>query len=243
MDQSEFESYAHPAEEWTSYVRQNGLPPFLRYNSSKQAIDSQTITNAARLKASRDFWLNFTLTDNIDIKTFVFSASDSQEISSRVYRPKNAHPKAVLLYFHGGGFCSGTLTSEDPTCIHLAQTCGITIVSINYRHTPQWTCPTPFQDAWDARNWVLHSHDQHHLPFNMDLYVAGTSSGACLAASIVTRERLESTPTIKGQALWCPWLCLPQSFLLHEFAAPELASSRQSDSRRSSESYYQPSIG
>lgn len=190
MDQDDFESYAHPAEEWTSYVRQNGLPPLLRYNSTKQAIESQTITNATRLKASKDFWLNFTLTDNIDIKTFVFSTSDFQEISSRVYRPKNAHPNAVLLYFHGGGFCSGTLTSEDPTCIHLAQTCGITIVSINYRHTPQWTCPTPFQDAWDARNWVLHSHDQHHLPLNIDLYVAGTSSGACLAASIVTRERL-----------------------------------------------------
>jgi acetyl esterase/lipase len=37
----------------------------------------------------------------------------------------------------------------------------------------------------------------------------------------------ESNPAIKGQALWCPWLCLPQSFLFHEFSAPELASPRQ----------------
>lgn len=65
MDQDNLLSYAHTAEEWTSYVHQNGLSPLFRYNSMKQTIESQTITNAVRLKASRDFELSFMLTEKL----------------------------------------------------------------------------------------------------------------------------------------------------------------------------------
>lgn len=65
MDQDNLVSYAHTAEEWTSYVYQNGLFPLLRYNSMKQTIESQTITTPVRLKASRDFELRFTLTEKL----------------------------------------------------------------------------------------------------------------------------------------------------------------------------------
>ncbi|KAJ5560616.1 hypothetical protein N7513_003015 [Penicillium frequentans] len=222
---ADFSQYGHAAEEWTSYVRQHAPQPPPRYDSPKRIAESRQITNAARISASRSI-IEEKPTLDIQTKTVAIPTSDFQEISARIYRSREAgsSSRSVLVYFHGGGFLAGTLGSEDATCFQLAEACGIVVVSVNYRHTPEWTCPIQFQDAWDARNWVLKNQGQHLLPSDIDLYVGGNSSGACLAASIVIRERLESNPTVKGQFLWCPWLCLPESFPFQEFSTPECTS-------------------
>lgn len=188
---ADYSHYGHSAEEWTSYVRQHPPQPLPRYDSPERIAESRRITNAARINASRGM-MEEKPALHIQTKTVAIPTSDFQEISVRIYRPREAHPssRAVLVYFHGGGFLTGTLGSEDGTCFQLAEACGIVVVSVNYRHTPEWTCPVQFHDAWDARNWVLQNQGQDLLPSDIDLYVGGTSSGACLAASVVTRERL-----------------------------------------------------
>jgi acetyl esterase/lipase len=190
-EMADFSHYGYLAEEWTSYVRQHAPLPLPRYDSPEIMAASRRITNAARLNASRSM-MEERSTENIQTQTVATPTNDFQEISARIYRPRESHPssKAVLVYFHGGGFLTGTLGSEDSTCFQLAQACGIVVVSVNYRHTPEWTCPVPFQDVWDARNWILQNQGQHLLPSKIDLYVGGISSGACLAASVVIRERL-----------------------------------------------------
>ncbi|KAJ5125116.1 hypothetical protein N7526_007293 [Penicillium atrosanguineum] len=188
---ADFSHYGHCAEEWSSYVRQHAPQPLPQYDTPERIAESRRITNAARINVSRSIMEGKTAL-HIQTKTVAIPTSDFQEISARIYRPSEAQfsSRAVIIYFHGGGFLAGTLGSENAICVQLAEACGIVIVSVNYRHTPEWTCPVQFQDAWDVRNWILQNQGHHLLPSNIDLYVGGTSSGACLAASVVTRERL-----------------------------------------------------
>ncbi|KAL7955199.1 Alpha/Beta hydrolase protein [Trichoderma compactum] len=119
-------------------------------------------------------------TANLDMKAIrqtINSQSDYLEIPARLYTPpKRRNPTSVLLYFYGGGFFSGSLSVDD--------------AAVGYRLTPEWKAPTQFQDAWDARCWVLENAEALGISSTFNLYVMGISAGACLAASIVIRERM-----------------------------------------------------
>jgi acetyl esterase/lipase len=191
-------------EEWIDLTRSNPPPPTPGVlQDDSQTRELQKKINLQRLNACQKE-LNIIKDCAINIRTVAIPTIDLHEIDARVYYPpltaskritkktENAEKTPVLLYFHGGGFFSGTLLSEDATCIRLACASGFTIVNVNYRHTPDWTSPTQFNDAWDARCWVLENHMELGIPA-LELYVAGTSTGACLAAGLVVKERLVST--------------------------------------------------
>lgn len=200
---ADFSHLGDASEEWIDLTRSHPPPPTpILLQDDSQTRELQEMINVQRLAACQQE-LKSIKNCAMNMKTVAIQTSDLHEIKARVYYPPtlsrciaqesgNAGKIPVLLYFHGGGFFSGTLSSEDATCIRLAYESGFTIVSVNYRHTPDWTSPTQFNDAWDARCWVLENHMKLGI-LTMDLYVAGTSSGACLAAGLVVKERLVST--------------------------------------------------
>ena len=62
------------------------------------------------------------------------------------------------------------------------------VLSVNYRHTPEWKFPTPVLDAWDAFNWATGAgatvlgHDQSRV------IVGGASAAPALALATVLQE-------------------------------------------------------
>ncbi|UKZ54259.1 hypothetical protein TrVGV298_008067 [Trichoderma virens] len=146
-------------------------------------------------------------------ETRTIPTADSLEIPIRIFRsPTRKERASVLIYYHGGGFLTGSISTEDPFCISLARDTGFTVISVGYRVIPEWKAPTQFNDAWDARSWVVDNTADLGFSEDFDLYVGGTSAGAFLAASVVQRERELGESHIKGQLLAAPWLCLPENF-------------------------------
>lgn len=124
---------------------------------------------------------------------------DQTEIPGKIFSPPlvpaDRGKLPVVIYFHGGRVLSGSSFTEDATCFRLALKCHVLVISIIYRHTPEWTAPTQMKDAWDARNWVA-SNIQFYSGDINQVVVAGISSGGCLAAGIALKEARVSQTNI-----------------------------------------------
>ncbi|RSM18249.1 hypothetical protein CDV31_002975 [Fusarium ambrosium] len=207
---ADFSYLSRPSAEWTSFLQQQSLPPNPDPSSNPNIKAIRRRINSQRFAVSHDE-LKAMGDHGVKTKTLMIVGEDCVEIPIRLYFPRN-RGASVLLYFHGGGFFSGSLSTEDATCTSLALNCGVTVVSVGYRLAPEWATPAPFQDAWDARCWVIQNARNIGMPSDYGIYVMGISAGACLAASIVVRERMLGESVIKGQCLAAPWLCLPDKF-------------------------------
>ncbi|ADJ63843.1 alpha/beta hydrolase [Herbaspirillum seropedicae] len=116
---------------------------------------------------------------------------DGARIGARLYAPAPldaAAPQPVLLYFHGGGYCVGSLDSHDTLCSALAARTPCCVLAVDYRLAPEHRFPTAFEDAADAYDWLLQHGPALGLATNR-LAVGGDSAGGTLAAALALRAR------------------------------------------------------
>lgn len=99
---------------------------------------------------------------------------------------------ATVVYLHGGGFVVGGLHSHDDVCAEIRGRTGLTVVSVDYRLSPEHRHPAAFEDACA----VLRA-----LPG--PLVLAGDSAGGNLAAAAAHALR---DPRLLGQVLIYPAL-------------------------------------
>jgi acetyl esterase/lipase len=121
-----------------------------------------------------------------------------------IYTEWVAHPDAdnqhVILYFHGGGYVSGSVAIHKLLCVELTQATGVRILLPEYRLAPENPFPAALDDALLAYRWLL---AQGFKP--ADIIIAGDSAGGglSLAVMLALREAGEVLPA----ALVCisPW--------------------------------------
>jgi acetyl esterase len=124
-------------------------------------------------------------------------------IGLRVYRPGPEPDLPIVVYFHGGGMCLGSLDMIDNACRHVAEAAGCVVVSVDYRLAPEHRFPEPFEDAYAAANWVAeHAADLGGDPVRVA--IAGDSAGATLAAAVTIEARNRSGPRFVQQILVYP---------------------------------------
>lgn len=121
----------------------------------------------------------------------------------RLYRPATVGPHPVVVYYHGGGWVLGGSDSDDPLCRDLCVRSDSIIVSVDYRHAPEFPFPAAVEDAFAALQWVA-AHVEALGGQNGSLTVAGWSAGANLAAVVCRLARDQGGPAIAGQALLAP---------------------------------------
>ncbi len=124
------------------------------------------------------------------------------EIPLRVYRPADALGGAVV-YFHGGGWVVGSITTHDGYCRMLANTGNRMVVSVDYRLAPEHQFPTAAEDAFEATRWVSESLPELGGSAG-PLVVAGDSAGGNLAAVVALMARDQGGPAIELQVLIYP---------------------------------------
>jgi acetyl esterase/lipase len=160
-------------------------------------------------------------------------------LEARSYRPvglPSSQRLPVYLHLHGGGFAFGTLASEDAICSRIVATLAkentpVVVVNVNYRHTPEYKYPVPWNDAADAFHWV-HDHLTELGGDGDNVVVGGISAGAYMTASLTlaqhlgTDEQLAKRPKIKGQVLMIPALVGPGCYApqLKYLKDPQLSS-------------------
>ena len=128
---------------------------------------------------------------------------DGGEIMVRLYVPHGPGPHPLYVFFHGGGWCMGTLQERDARCRAVSAGARCVVASVDYRMAPENQYPTAPEDCYAAVRWlVAHAHE-----IDVDagrVAVGGESAGANLAAvvSLMARDR-------GGPRLCHQWLDVP----------------------------------
>ena len=111
--------------------------------------------------------------------------------------------RGVLVYFHGGGWVTGSVEEYDTVARKLAERTSCAVVLVEYRLAPEHKYPAAVDDCYAALEWVgEHARDfaGHEVP----LFVAGDGAGGNLAAVTAIRARDRGGPKIALQALIYP---------------------------------------
>lgn len=122
-------------------------------------------------------------------------SSGEYQVPMRIFAPKQPKRGCVLLFFHGGGWVTGSIDSYDGICGDMAAQTGCTVASVDYRLAPEHPFPAAVEDCYAAaREVFLHSGLLDIPPEQVVLI--GDSAGGNLAAavSLMARDRGEFLP-------------------------------------------------
>ena len=101
-------------------------------------------------------------------------------IPIRRYQHTQSNTSARILFLHGGGFMLGNLETHDDVCADICAATRCELVSVNYRHAPEFLHPVQIDDVEDALCAEWHEN----------LILVGISAGGTLAAGTSHRLRL-----------------------------------------------------
>jgi monoterpene epsilon-lactone hydrolase len=105
----------------------------------------------------------------------------------------------VLMFFHGGGYCSGSIASHRRLVTEAGRAAGVRTLAIGYRLAPEHPFPAAYDDALTAWRFL---RDQN-VPA-AHIAIGGDSAGASLTVALITRLR-DAHEELPG----CAWLISP----------------------------------
>jgi len=105
----------------------------------------------------------------------------------------------ILLFFHGGGYCSGSIRSHRRMVTEAGRPAGMRTLAIAYRLAPEHPFPAAYDDALTAWHFL---RDQDIAAGH--IAIGGDSAGAGLAIGLINqlRDGREQLPA-------CAWLVSP----------------------------------
>jgi acetyl esterase/lipase len=108
-------------------------------------------------------------------------------------------PSRVLMFFHGGGYCSGSIHSHRRLVTEAGRAAGMRTLAVAYRLAPEHPFPAAYEDALSAWQFLL----------NQDIAAAhivigGDSAGAGLTLGLIGRLR-----DARQELPACAWLISP----------------------------------
>jgi acetyl esterase len=113
-------------------------------------------------------------------------------------------PAGLIVYFHGGGFCVGSIAVMDNVARELAACSRAAVVSVEYRLAPEHPYPAGLDDCEAVTRWALANASR--LGASSDrVVVAGESAGGNLATAVALRLRASGdADRLAGQVLLYP---------------------------------------
>ncbi|WP_294541872.1 alpha/beta hydrolase [uncultured Rhodoblastus sp.] len=105
----------------------------------------------------------------------------------------------VLLFFHGGGYCSGSILSHRRMVSEASRACGLRTLAVGYRLAPEHPFPAAFEDAIAAWSFL-----RQQGIVAKKIVVGGDSAGGGLTLALLQhlRDAGEAAPA-------CAWLASP----------------------------------
>ncbi|PYL54793.1 MAG: alpha/beta hydrolase [Verrucomicrobia bacterium] len=105
----------------------------------------------------------------------------------------------VLLFFHGGGYCSGSIVSHCRMVTEAGRAAGTRTLAIAYRLAPEHPFPAAYDDALTAWRFL-----QNQGIAASHIAIGGDSAGAGLAVALITQLR-----DAHVELPACAWLVSP----------------------------------
>lgn len=111
------------------------------------------------------------------------------DIQMRLYDPREQRrPGPVMVFFHGGGFCKGSIDTHASLAAELAHRLDMPVVSIEYRLAPDFAWPAAPDDAEAASRWIAANGPALNLEVT-GLVLCGDSAGGNLASVVALALR------------------------------------------------------
>ena len=105
----------------------------------------------------------------------------------------------LLIFFHGGGYCSGSILSHRRMVTEAGRAAGLRTLAVGYRLAPEHPFPAALNDALTAWHWVRNQGiAAGHIA------IGGDSAGGGLTVALINRLR-EAGEELPG----CAWLVSP----------------------------------
>jgi acetyl esterase len=126
-------------------------------------------------------------------------------LRARLYSPagSTSTPRALLVYFHGGGWVVGDLDTHDQPCRLLCRYADVHVLSVDYRLAPEHPAPAAAHDAVAAYRWAL-AHAEALGADPRRVAVGGDSAGGNLAAVVAQQARNSGIQAPAAQLLLYP---------------------------------------
>lgn len=144
---------------------------------------------------------------------------DGHANPARIFKPTNTEGTfpALIVLFHGGGYCLGDYTIETDHARAVVKAYGAVVISIGYRLAPEHPFPTPINDAWDGLKWVSVNAPSLGADPAAGFIIGGTSAGGSMSAVLALLARDEKlSPPLTGQFLCissgCPARFMPEKY-------------------------------
>jgi acetyl esterase/lipase len=131
-----------------------------------------------------------------DIKT---TAVDVDGIRGEWTIAPGSDATRVLLYFHGGGYCSGSIRSHRSLVAEAGRAAKVRTLAVAYRLAPEHPFPAALDDALTAWRYL---RGQGFAPDH--IAIGGDSAGGGLTIALINRLRAAGEP-LPG----CAWLISP----------------------------------
>jgi acetyl esterase len=120
----------------------------------------------------------------------------------RFYEHEGA-PTGLVVYFHGGGHCIGSIGLMDNVAREVAYGTGAAVVSVEYRLAPEHPFPAGLDDCEAVTRWAIENTARFGTT-PARVAVAGESAGGNMSATVALRLRDDAPDALAGQALIYP---------------------------------------
>jgi acetyl esterase/lipase len=104
----------------------------------------------------------------------------------------------VLMFFHGGGYCSGSILSHRRMITEAGRAANVRTLAVGYRLAPEYPFPAAFEDAMTAWRAL---RAEGYAP--SQIAIGGDSAGGNLTAVLINALREQ------GERPACAWLVSP----------------------------------
>src|SRR4030095_9203552 len=112
---------------------------------------------------------------------------------------QGSDPSRVLMFFHGGGYCSGSIVSHRRLVTEAGRAAGVRTLAIAYRLAPEHPFPAAYEDA--LTGWRFLQNES--IPA-AHIAIGGDSAGAGLTVALINHLH-DSHEELPG----CAWLISP----------------------------------
>jgi acetyl esterase/lipase len=181
----------------TAKQRQNGVRDQREIGEVRALLQAKErpVGWAARRERIDDVCSHWAVADDVAV-----SAVDAGGVACEWSLAPGGDESLVLLYLHGGGFCSGSLRSHRRMVTEAGRAAGVRTLAVGYRLAPEHPFPAALDDATTAWHWLRGQGIAADR-----IVVGGDSAGGGLTVALIDRLRAASEDLPACAWLVSPW--------------------------------------
>ena len=135
-----------------------------------------------------------------------FTAVDVNGMTGEYSIVPGSDPSCVLMFFHGGGYCSGSIQSHRRWVTEAGREARMRTLAVAYRLAPEHPFPAAYDDALNAWRFLRNQGIDA-----AKIAIAGDSAGAGLTLGLIGRLRDANEDLPRCAWLISPWTDLTMS--------------------------------